>query len=638
MLKLQRLKSSLVPPGSMRGHLLNDWAESTNVWDFLPRAAKRLLRFSGSVAKNNLTEFNVKLYQAWIIDHEPDMIALVQQRRLVCQMSMQPLISIVMPVCDPPPEVLRAAIESVLAQTYENWELCLADGASDAPEVVDLLEEIAVQDARVHLLRLETNQGISGNANEALSLVSGEFVAFLDHDDLLAPFALFAVVQALNAHPEWDFVYSDHDLLSADGATRFNPLFKPDWSPEIMLSANYIAHLAVIRTSLIREVGGFDCTADGAQDWELFFRITERTDRVGHIPQILYHWRASAASTAMDIWVKPYVPEAQLRVIQNHLKRIGLTDAEAYFDASGFIRVKWILAHKPLVSIIIPSRGSTPLLEKCIRSILQKTEYPNFEILIINNGENGPEAYPDYQLVASDPRVRVIHYEGIFNYSAVNNFGAREAQGDLLLFLNNDTEVLDGVWLTELVLWSQRPEIGSVGAKLLHPGHIIQHAGVIVGLTGFAGHIFAGMPEGTGSIYGFAEWYRDFLAVTAACMIVRRDLFWEVDGFDEAFTLCGSDIELNMRIHALGYRVVYNPFVKLLHVESATHQGHIPAVDFRISLDHYASVLADGDPYFNSNLSYWHTHPTLTASIEENPLVFAQNFVVEHGPGAEEVQ
>jgi GT2 family glycosyltransferase len=565
-------------------------------------------------------------YTDWIAAHEPDPGETTRQRDIAAAWPYRPLISILTPLYNTDPALLRALVDSALAQSYPNWELCLADGASSRADLLPTLQEITASDQRIHLVRLGENRGISANTNAALEMANGEFVAFLDHDDLLAPFALFEVVKALNQDASWDLLYSDHDLLSSDGSRRYQPLFKPDWSPEIMLSANYITHLTVARTQLVRELGGLDPQTDGAQDWDLFLRLSERTQKITHIPKILYHWRDAGGSTASDIWAKPYAPPAQLRVISAHLRRLGLAGAEAFFDSSGFIRVRWSFEHRK-VSIIIPSNGANPLLEACVDSILAQTSYPDYEILIVNNGRRLPDEFPYYRRVRRDPRLKVLHYPGPFNFSAVNNFGADHATGDLLLFLNNDTRVASPDWLDEMAMWSLRPEIGAVGAKLLKDDRTIQHAGVILGLSGFAGHIFGDCPENQWGIFGLAEWYRNYLAVTAACVMLRRETFERIGKFDETFILCGNDVEICLRLRRAGLRVVYNPFARLYHLEGATRQGDVPAQDFFISYPHYQPWLASGDPYFNPNLSYWHMRPTLAAPDEPTPLAFVQQYL-----------
>ena len=572
-------------------------------------------------------QFTDTAYLDWIRQNEPDSSRLTRQSDEAAGLAYTPFISILVPVYNPPLPILEQTIRSAMGQTYPYWELCLVDGGSSSPGVRDLLARFAGLDKRIHLDFLDENQGISGNSNCALAMAQGEFAAFLDQDDLLAPFALFEVAQALNQNRALDLLYSDHDLLEYDTSRRKEPLFKPDWSPEVMLSANYITHLTIIRTSLARTVGGFNPEMDGAQDWDLFLKISEQTANIAHIPKILYHWRDSQTSTASNIWAKDYAPPAQLRAIQAHLTRLGLRGVQTFFDPSGYIRVRWKFDRRKKVSIIIPSNGASPILERCIDSILKVTDYPNFEIIIVNNGTQRPEEIPYYREISAGGQVSVIHDDRPFNYSAVNNFGARHAGGEILLFLNNDTEIIAQDWLDELVMWTERDQIGIVGAKLLRPDSSIQHAGVIIGMTGFAGHIFGGQPEFQWTNFGLAEWYRDYKAVTAACMIIRRELFEQIGGFDETFILCGSDVEICLRAANAGRRIVYNPFARLRHLEGATRAGEVPAQDFRVSYGHYLPILKSGDPYFNPNLSYWQLSPSLMAATEQTPLDFVMDFL-----------
>lgn len=573
-------------------------------------------------------------YLAWAARTEPDAAELARQAQAAQIWASPPLISVVMPVYNPDPAALRAALDSLLQQTYPHWQACIADGGSHRPGVRQVLEEFAARDARLRLAFLEANRGISANSNAALEMARGEFTAFLDHDDLLAPFALFEVAQAVQQQPECDLLYSDHDLLSAADGQRTQPLFKPDWSPEIMLSSNYITHLTVARTALLRRVGGFDPALDAAQDWDLFLRLSEQARRIHHIPKVLYHWRASPASTAEGIWQKPEAPAAQTRAVARHLQRLGLPGAQAFFDPSGYLRAKWDFDRTRKVSIIIPSRGPSRLLKACVGSILRHTQSPHYEIIIVNNGPQRPEQSTDYRRLSADPRLRILHMDGPFNYSAANNLGARQASGEILVFLNNDTQVLASDWLDELSMWAQRPEVGAVGAKLIHPRGVIQHAGVILGLSGFAGHIFGGLPENTWGLYGRAEWYRDYLAVTAACLALRREAFEQAGGFDESMQLCGSDVALCLQLRHAGLRIVYNPFVRLLHHEGATRQRDVPAQDYHCSYPYYLPYLRQGDPYFNPNLSYWQLTPALAAAGEPAPLTFVEDFLRRLEPPA----
>ena len=636
MMALGRVRIKLFPPGSWRARLLSGLAKP------IKALAKGLLKPAQASkpshpAGHGQSEATAKLqpvdleYQDWISENEPNSAVLKDQMEKARGLEYQPLISVVTPVYNTDPEILRQAIRSVLVQTYANWELCLADGGSDMPATQSTLEEMSAADERIKLVRLEENPGISGNTNKAVALAEGDFLAFLDHDDTLAPSALFEVVSALNEDREADVIYSDHDILSADGKLRHNPLFKPNWSPEILYSSNYITHLLVIRTKIFNELGGLDSQMDGAQDWDMLLRLSEQTQKICHIPKVLYHWRETENSTAGDIFKKPFAVKAQLKTLKAHLRRLGLKAPVAFFDKTGFIRVGWKPEKKLKVSIIIPSRGADEKLKTCVDSILSKTSYSDYEVLILNNGDKKPEEFSYYKKVSRDERVSVLHYDKPFNYSAINNYGAEQAKGDLLLFLNDDTVIINEDWLDEMAMWASRPEIGAVGARLIYSDHSIQHAGVILGLTGFAGHIFNGMPANEFTKFGIPMWYRNYLAVTGACVMTRRKVLQEVGGWPEDLGLCGNDVVLGMRINEAGYRVVYNPFISLFHEESATHQGSIPAEDFRTSYIYYRKVLQEGDPFYNPNLSLWYTRPMLKRKGEQSALSFVKDYIEKLG-------
>lgn len=559
-------------------------------------------------------------YEDWIAQHEPSAQELGQQGEQSDLLTYKPLISIITPVYNPSLTVLEAMLNSVSAQTYPYWELCLVDGGSTDPRVIGMLEQIAAKDSRIRLKLAGQNLGIIGNSLEAVKLAGGEFYITLDHDDVLAPNALYEVALALNANPKLDFIYSDHDLLSEDGSRRFDPLFKPDWSPEVLLSANYLLHLTMIRATLFHEVGGFQSDLEGVQDLDLFFRVTEKTEHIHHIPRILYHWRESAGSTATSIYNKPQTPQNQLKAVEAHLRRLGMNEATAFFDVSGFLRVNWPVKGAPRVSIIVPTKNKPELIRACVTTLLEKTAYSNYELVIVDTGSIDPEVFEFYQTLSQDERVAILFNQDPFNYSAVNNWAVERCHGEFLVFLNNDTEIIKGDWLAELLIWAQRPEIGVVGAKLLKFDNTIQHAGVIVGLGGFANHIFAGLTEGVNTIFGRTEWYRNYSAVTAACMMVRREVFEEVGGFDETFVLNGSDVSLCLEIGRAGYRVIYNPFARLYHLESATHQGRNVPTDYFLSREGYLPLLRSGDPFFSPNLSYYSLIPAFKPEGEKEPL------------------
>lgn len=564
--------------------------------------------------------WELNYYERWYSKTEPSIDDLKGQRALAKKFGYRPLISIVTPIYNTPPAILEATIKSVIDQTYDNWEMCLVDGNSEEKKIREIIDKYARSDSRIKIKYLDRNLGISGNSNEALKLVNGEFVALLDHDDLLAPFALYEVVQALNKNRKLDFIYSDRDLITEDGSRRFQPLFKPDWSPDIMLSANYLTHVCVIRKGLVDEVGGFSSETDGAQDWDIFLKITERTREIYHIPKILYHWRTLDTSCSiMGAQAKPYIFDAQCRAIEGHLQRIGMKGRMIIYE-TGFWRVKWQIGEESKVSIIIPTKDNTQMLRNCVNSILFKSSYKNFELIIIDTGSRKDTSKRYYEDISNNKKIKIISYEGPFNYSRVNNMGAKHATGDVLLFLNDDTEAISTDWIEELIGWAEQEQIGVVGAKLLRADNTIQHAGIVIGMQGFAGHPFSGAREGYMGVFGSSEWYRDYLAVTGACMMIRRTVFEDVKGFDEEFELNGSDVELCLRIRKKGYRVVYTPFAKLMHHEGASRKKyikHIPKNDFKVSYKYYKQFMEEGDPYYNINLSKWSTIPCIRQKDEK---------------------
>ena len=566
-------------------------------------------------------------HKIWLSNYQPIPLTFETQRKTADTFPYRPLLSIITPLHAPNLDQLEQLIDSLLSQTYPHWELCLAGVLPEPNTLGQRIWQFMGTDPRIHIKRLDSNLGISGNTNAAAGMARGDYLAFVDQDDILPPDALYEVARELNAHPEAELIYSDHAILSHDGSWVFSPLYKPDWSPEILLSANYVTHLSVMRKSVFNALGGLDPAMDGAQDLDLMLRLSEGSYRVRHIPKILYHWRESPGSTALDFANKPYTMDAQLRAIKAHLERLGLPAVSVDQRETGYIHVKWQVAPAPKVSIIIPSRGANRRLRTCLRSILQTSDYADYEILVINNGPKRPDEIAYYRRIQRDGRVRVLHYDQPFNYSAVNNFGAQHAAGNMLLFLNDDTEVIHADWLREMVMWATRKEIGAVGAQLLYYDRTIQHAGVILGLTGFAGHLFQHVSPHTWTIFGLPMWYRDHLAVTGACLMMRSEVLEQVGGWPEDLSLCGNDVVLGMRINQAGYRVVYDPFVRLYHHESATHKGNIPAEDFRTSYLYYREVLQAGDPFYSPNLSLWSTLPVPRKKDEPTALQFVREYL-----------
>ena len=472
-------------------------------------------------------------YREWIERNEPDDLELEHQRGQAANLAYRPLISILTPVYNTPVPILDATIRSVLGQTYDHWELCLADGNSTDPRVREALRAWEGRDPRIRVEFLAENRGISGNSNAALAMARGEFVALLDHDDLLAPPALFENASLLNRHPEADFLYSDRDLISEDGTRRFLPFFKPEWSPEVMLTANYLTHLCVFRTRLAREVGGFDPATDGAQDWDLFLRLTERSRGIFHIPKVLYHWRYWSRSTATGVDAKPYAQEGQRRTLESHYKRQGISgDVECL--PSGFARIRAREEAPCRVSIIVAADRGTGLWPRCVGRLLARTRYDDFEVIVIEGHAGGPQRR-GAATVARDPRVRVLAEPGAPGSPASLNLAARRASGDALLFFSERLVVDSPDWLSEMAHLLERPAIGAVGAKLLQVDGTLHHAGLVVGLDGLIGRPYAGAPDGYVGILGHTEWYRNYLAVSGDCLLIPRDLFDAIGGFDEHY-------------------------------------------------------------------------------------------------------
>jgi GT2 family glycosyltransferase/glycosyltransferase involved in cell wall biosynthesis len=602
------------------------------------KIATRLLRTVAAETSANPTPFSKASdanYQRWIDENEPGPTELRQQRELSTALNFQPLFSVVLPIFRVSKQILTECLQSVVHQSYPRWELCIAYGCPGDEVNWDIVTDFAARDSRIRVTRLEKNLGISGNTNAAADMANGEYLVFLDHDDALAPFALFEAAELLSLKPQTDLIYSDHDYIQEGDSLRFRPLFKPDWSPDIMFSANYITHLTIIRAALVREVGGFDPATDGAQDWDLFLRVIERTRYIKRIPKILYHWRVHAASTAHNSSAKSYAMDAQLVALARHMERIDLP-ASPERHANGLLRVRWQAGGDRMVSIVIPTRDKVDLLCKCVSTILEKTDYPSYEILIVDTGSREQTTRDYYATLKSVDGVRVLDYSEPFNFSAVNNLGARQARGELLLFLNNDTEIIDPHWLGELAGWACYQPVGIVGARLLGPDGTIQHGGVVVGLSGFADHPFSGLPPLTFTMYGSTGWYRNYLAVTGACMMMRRDVFDELGGFDESYILCGSDVEICLRARNYGYRIVYNPFAELIHHERQTRGDEIPPQDFFTSYKDYRKYLESGDPYWSPNLSVWTKKIGFHFKEEETSLHFVQTYLKSLNPSPKE--
>lgn len=482
-----------------------------------------------------------------------------------------PLLSILLPVYQTPERWLRRCIESVLAQAYPRWQLCIADDASPDERVMEIIEEYARSDERIEAMRRSVNGHISEASNSALIMARGDYVTLLDHDDELRPHALLEVAEAIASNRQIGMVYSDEDKIDADGR-RFDPYFKPDWDPDLLRSQNYICHFTAIRTDLVREVGGFRPGFEGSQDHDLILRCTEQLQpaQVVHIPKVLYHWRAIPGSTALTRDAKDYASSAGERAVGEHLERRH-PGARVEGLSHGHYRVHWPLpAPTPKVSLIIPTRDKVELLRTCVESILEKTTYPSFEILVVDNQSSEPASLDYLTTLERRPGVRVLRYDAPFNYSTINNWAVAQCAGTVIGLVNNDIEVISGGWLDEMVSQALRPGIGAVGAMLYYPNDTIQHAGVVLGVHGVAAHLYAGMPRGYPGHGGRARVAQELSAVTGACLLVRRDVYEQVGGFEEQLQVAFNDIDFCLRLRAAGYRNVWTPFAELYHHESAS--------------------------------------------------------------------
>lgn len=534
-------------------------------------------------------------------------------RAHIATFEQQPRISIIMPTYNTPEPWLRRAIESVRAQLYDNWELCVADDGSTAPHVHEILEAYRTQDARIRVTYRRERGHISAASNSAIELATGSHIAMLDHDDELADTALYLVAHELNAAPDAEIIYSDEDKIDVHGR-RFAPYFKPDWDPDLALAQNLVTHLCVYRSERIRALGGFRSGYEGAQDWDLVLRVAEAVPptAIRHIPHVLYHWRAAPGSTAMAIEEKSYASQAQRRTLTSHFERVG--QVVDLLPVAGLCwRVRYPLPQPPpLVTVIIPTRDRAALLRRCISSLRHRTTYANLEIVVIDNQSVEPTTLLYLAELAAEPDVTVLRYDAPFNFSAINNLGARHAQGTVLALINNDVESIAPGWLDEMVSQACRPEIGAVGAMLYYPDDRIQHAGVILGhgTSGIAAHAYAHRPRGHIGQIGRAMLVQTMSAVTAACLVLRREVFLEVGGFDETnLTIAYNDLDLCLRIRERGYRNLWTPAAELYHRESAS-RGYedTPAKRERFQREieyirrRWQEQLRN-DPAYNSNLS-----------------------------------
>ena len=547
-------------------------------------------------------------YGPWYRAYIPTEETLETQRKQ--KFDYSPLISIAVPAYQTPVEFLRQMIESLIVQTYSNWELCIVNASPDNEEMQKVLAEYSAGDSRVRFCNLKENFGIAENTNRAFAMAKGEFVGLLDHDDLLAPNALYEIVKILQDHPQADALYTDEDKVTTELDEHFQPHLKPDFNLDLLRSNNYICHFFVVRKSIVEKAGGFRKEFDGAQDYDFIFRCTENAGEVLHVPEILYHWRTHKASTADNPASKMYAFEAGKRAIEAHLERTGTKGEVSHTQDLGFYRVKYPVQRKPLVSVIIPNKDEKETLQTCLEMLEKNTGYQNFEIIIVENNSTTDEIFRYYKELSRNRKIHLLRLGKEFNYSAINNFAAAHAKGEYLLFLNNDVKSINPDWLEEMLGVCQRPEVGGVGAKLIYPDNTIQHAGCVIGMGGIAGHMFVDMPADRTGYLHKASLLQDMSAVTAACLLMKKEVFEQAGGFTEELAVAFNDVDLCLKVRKNGYLIVYDPYAKLYHMESKTRGAEDSKEKvrrFQTEIEymrcHWIDILKNGDPCYNKNLS-----------------------------------
>ncbi len=590
------------------------WAHRHEVPGLLASGTGLRPALSGLAARHMPTEMNG--YQHWIDVYDTPSRAQVAAMRARARAMLQPpRFSVIVPTFNTPARALREMISSVRAQLYPHWELCIADDASTEPHVRAILQEAAAGDQRIRLVLRETNGNISAASNSALALATGDFAALLDHDDVLAPHALLLMAEAIQANPGADILYSDEDKLDPDGQ-RYDPYFKPDYNPELLQGQNLISHFGVYRLAALRAAGGLRESFEGSQDYDLALRMAARTEGpIVHVPHILYHWRIFPGADTFSSTQISRATLAARRAIQEQAAALGeqveVTESVAHFHRV----VRRPPAHWPLVSAVVPTRDHVEVLRDCIDGLLDATDYPALEIIVVDNDSAQPRALAYLKRIAAHG-VRVLPYQGPFNYSAINNYAARQAQGEMLLLLNNDISMTDPSWLREMVQLAIRPGVGAVGARLLYPDGTLQHGGVVLGLGGAAGHSQVGASRDDPGYFGSLRMTREVSAATGACLAVRREAFEAVGGLDEVnLPVAFNDVDLCLRLRAAGWRIIWTPHAELIHHESKSRGSDFTPervdkfhAEVAYMLGRWEQELAS-DPFYSPNLSLNHSRP-----------------------------
>ena len=560
--------------------------------------------------KKKLTGNEYADYDTWLRIMRVSRQELFAQRKT--KFSYAPKFSVVVPLYHTPAKFLKDLVRSMMYQSYANWELCLVNASPEDVHLTSLLENWAMRDKRIRVIRLEKNLGIAQNTNAGIAASTGEFIAFLDHDDFLEPDALFCYADALNKDKTINVFYSDEDKTDEYAAHYFYPHFKSDFNIDLLHANNYMCHFLAVRKSLVDTVGGLNEKFDGAQDYDFVLRLTENTKKIYHCPRILYHWRCSNQSTAANQGNKMYAIHAGKAALNAHYKRIGWNARAQEGAVDGWYQTKFTLKEEPLVSILIPNKDHTDDLDVCLNSFFERADYQNYEFIIIENNSVLPETFAYYEKIEKEhDNVKVVYWEAGFNYSAINNFGFKFAKGDYIMLLNNDVELITPDIFQSMLGFCMRPEVGIVGAKLLYNDHTVQHAGVLVGAGGLADHVFKGIHEDDPGYMGRAISSQDVSAVTAACLLVKRSVYEEVGGLEDEFQVAFNDVDFCLKVRKAGYLIVYDADVKLFHYESKsrgmedTTERFIRFGNEMMLLNSKWDILSTFvDPYYNPNLSY----------------------------------
>ena len=547
-------------------------------------------------------------YGDWIWANEVGNSELASQRKKTFEKN--PKISVIVPMYNTPEKFFKDLVDCMIKQTYKNWELCLADGS---PKPNENFKKYIEKDNRIIYKILEENKGISGNTNSAISMATGDYIALLDHDDILSEYALYEVVNCINKYPNVEFMYSDEDKIDEKG-NRYDAYFKSDFAPDTLRSQNYICHFSVFKKELMDKLNGFRSDYDGAQDYDIFLRMSEITkpENIKHISRILYHWRVHKDSTAkLNSNAKNYAFVAGKKAIEDHLKRIGLDGEVSEGAVEGIYRVDYKVIGEPKVSIVIPNKDGKDILKVCIDSVLEKTTYKNYEIIVVENNSETEEIFEYYKEIENNEKIKVVKYPNKgFNYSGIINYGVRESSGEYIVQLNNDTELITPNWLELMLGFAQRKDVGGVGVKLYYPDETIQHAGIIVGLGGIAGNRFKSIPKNGHAYFAKESMIENLSAVTAACMMNPRSVYDEVGFMNEKLAVAFNDVDFCLKVREKGYLIVYNPYIEFWHYESKSRgQENTPAKikRFQGEMETFANrwrdFLDEGDPYYNINLS-----------------------------------